>query len=64
MLSGFNLALYRSLAARFPALEIQASGGVRDLADIRAAKEAGACAAILGRALLERRFELKDALSC
>jgi len=64
MLSGFNVALYRSLAARFPALEIQASGGVRDLADIRAAKEAGAGAAILGRALLERRFELKDALAC
>jgi len=64
MLSGFNLGLYRSLAGRFPSLQVQASGGVRDLADIRAAKEAGARAAILGRALLERRFELKDALAC
>lgn len=64
MLSGFNVALYRSLAARFPRLQIQASGGVRDLEDIRAAREAGAGAAILGRALLERRFELKDALAC
>lgn len=64
MLSGFNVALYRSLAERFPRLEVQASGGVRDLSDIRAAKEAGAKAAVLGRALLERRFELKDALAC
>ena len=64
MLSGFNVELYRSLAARFPSLQIQASGGVRDLDDIRAAKQAGACAAILGRALLERRFELKDAVAC
>lgn len=64
MLSGFNVDLYRSLARRFPHLEIQASGGVRDLDDIRAAKQAGARAAILGRALLERRFELKDALAC
>jgi len=64
MLSGFNVALYRSLAERFPRLEIQASGGVRDLADIRAAKEAGARAAILGRALLEQRFELTEALAC
>lgn len=64
MLSGFNVALYRSLAERFPGLEIQASGGVRDLADIRAAKEAGASGAILGRALLEKRFELKEALAC
>jgi len=64
MLSGFNLDLYRSLAARFPELEIQASGGVRDLDDIKGAKEAGARAAILGRALLEQRVSLKEALAC
>jgi phosphoribosylformimino-5-aminoimidazole carboxamide ribotide isomerase len=64
MLSGFNLDLYRALAERFPGLEIQASGGVRDLDDIRAAKKAGARAAILGRALLEGRFELAEALAC
>jgi phosphoribosylformimino-5-aminoimidazole carboxamide ribotide isomerase len=63
-LLGFNLELYRSLAAGFPGLQIQASGGVRDLDDIRAARSAGARGAILGRALLERRFELKDALAC
>lgn len=64
MLSGFNLELYRSLAEGFPDLEIQASGGVRGLDDIRAARNAGARAAILGRALLEERFDLRDALAC
>ena len=64
MLSGFNLDLYRSLAERFPGLEIQASGGARDLDDIRAARRAGARAAILGRALLEGRFGLPEALAC
>lgn len=64
MLSGFNVDLYRSLAARFPGLDIQASGGARSLDDIRAAKRAGARAAILGRALLEQRFQLKEALAC
>lgn len=64
MLSGFNLELYRSLAARYPSLDIQASGGVSSLDDIRDAKNAGARAAILGRALLEQRFQLKDALQC
>jgi phosphoribosylformimino-5-aminoimidazole carboxamide ribotide isomerase len=64
MLSGFNVDLYRTLAARFPSLHLQASGGVRDLDDIRSAKQAGARGALLGRALLERRFELKDALLC
>lgn len=64
MLSGFNLELYAILAERFPDLEFQASGGVRGLDDIRAAKSAGARAAILGRALLEGRFDLRDALQC
>jgi len=64
MLSGFNVGLYRRLADRFPGLSIQASGGVRGLDDIRAARTAGARAAILGRALLENRFALKDALAC
>ena len=64
MLSGFNVELYRSLAERFPQLRIQASGGVRDPGDIRAVKRAGAAGAILGRALLEQRFQLAEALAC
>lgn len=64
MLSGYNVDLYRSLTLRFPDLEIQASGGVRSIADIEAAKRAGASGAILGRALLEGRFTLKEALAC
>jgi phosphoribosylformimino-5-aminoimidazole carboxamide ribotide isomerase len=64
MLSGFNLDLYRMLAVRWPQLAIQASGGVRSVDDVRAAREAGAGAAILGRALLEARFKLEEALAC
>ena len=64
MLTGFNLDLYRDLAETFPHLAIQASGGVSSLTDIQAARNAGARGAILGRALLEGRFGLKEALSC
>lgn len=64
MLGGFNLELYGMLARRWPQLLIQASGGVRSIDDVRAAREAGASAAILGRALLEGRFELAEALAC
>lgn len=64
MLSGFNLALYRELSSQWPQLQIQASGGVRDAADVRAAREAGAAVAILGRALLEGRLDLEQALAC
>jgi phosphoribosylformimino-5-aminoimidazole carboxamide ribotide isomerase len=64
MLSGFNLELYRMLSTRWPQLEIQASGGVRSVADVMAAREAGASAAILGRALLEGHLALAGALAC
>lgn len=64
MLAGFNLELYRHLVDHVPELHLQASGGVRSIADIRAAREAGASAVILGRALLEGRFTLEDALAC
>jgi phosphoribosylformimino-5-aminoimidazole carboxamide ribotide isomerase len=45
-------------------LRWQASGGVRDLRDVGAAREAGASAAILGRALLEGRFSVAEAMAC
>jgi phosphoribosylformimino-5-aminoimidazole carboxamide ribotide isomerase len=64
MLAGFNLALYADLARRWPQLRLQASGGVRDALDIAAARDAGAGAAILGRALLEGRLDLAQALAC
>ena len=64
MLGGFNLELYRDLPELAPDFQVQASGGARSLDDIRAARDAGASAVILGRALLEGRFSLKDALQC
>ncbi len=62
MLGGFNLDLYRHLAVHVPQLAVQASGGVRSLDDMRAARAAGAHAVILGRALLEGHFTLQEAL--
>jgi phosphoribosylformimino-5-aminoimidazole carboxamide ribotide isomerase len=64
MLGGCNLALYRDIAARFPGLRLQASGGVHDLDELRAARASGAGGAILGRALLEGRIDIAAALAC
>ena len=63
MLAGPNLALYREILAHAPRVALQASGGVRDLADIEAARDAGCAGAVLGKALLEGRFELTDAVA-
>ncbi len=64
MLSGPNIELYAHLAKQLPGVAVQASGGVRDADDIRAAKAAGCGGAVLGKALLEGRLQLDEALSC
>ena len=64
MLAGFNLELYRDLAETAPTLAVQASGGVRSVDDIVATRAAGAQGVILGRALLEGRFTIEEALAC
>jgi phosphoribosylformimino-5-aminoimidazole carboxamide ribotide isomerase len=52
-LSGPNVALYAQAARRFPGIAWQASGGIRDAADLQALAACGAAAAISGKALLE-----------
>ncbi len=63
-LSGPNTALYARLVARFPSLQIQASGGVSSLDDLHALQSTGAAGAIVGRALYEKKFTLQEALAC
>ena len=62
MLAGLNLRLYREIVERFPDVAVQASGGVATLDDIIYAKAAGCGGAILGKALLDGRFTVADAL--
>jgi phosphoribosylformimino-5-aminoimidazole carboxamide ribotide isomerase len=59
-LSGPNLDLYREAVDRFPAIAWQASGGVRDAADLHALDETGVAAAVSGRALLEGRMQRQE----
>jgi phosphoribosylformimino-5-aminoimidazole carboxamide ribotide isomerase len=64
MLSGPNAALYAHLQAIAPSLQVQASGGVRDVADVAGAKRQGCAGIVLGRALLEGKLGLAEALAC
>lgn len=61
-LEGPNLDLTAEIIGRLPEMSLQASGGVSSLEDLRALKAAGAPAAIVGRALYERRFTLQEAI--
>ena len=64
MLAGPNIDLYQRLCKRHPDLRVQASGGVRDVADVVAARAVGCSGAVLGKALLEGRLDLRGALAC
>jgi phosphoribosylformimino-5-aminoimidazole carboxamide ribotide isomerase len=59
-LSGPNIGLYARARERFPEVLWQASGGIRDAADLVALDRCGAAAAISGKALLENRIPAEE----
>ena len=61
-MSGPNLDLYRRIVNRYPALAVQGSGGVSSLDDLRKLASTGVDSAITGKALLEGRFTVREAL--
>ena len=61
-LSGPNLNLYSDITSRYPGLQLQASGGVSSLTDLQQLKPTGVAGVITGKALLEKRFSVTDAL--
>ncbi len=64
LLGGYNSALYAYLQTRWPGLQVQASGGVNSIADLQNVRAIGMAGAVLGRALLEGKFTLEEALAC
>lgn len=61
--AGPNAALYRTLVDAFPGLEIQASGGVRNVDDLNALKHLRVHSAIVGTALYEGTLDIGEALA-
>jgi phosphoribosylformimino-5-aminoimidazole carboxamide ribotide isomerase len=55
-MAGPNLELYADILDQFPDLQLQASGGVRDVRDLQALRELRLPAAITGRALLDGKI--------
>jgi phosphoribosylformimino-5-aminoimidazole carboxamide ribotide isomerase len=64
MLGGPNLELYGLVGAWAPGLLVQASGGVRDAADVAAARSTGCGGVVLGKALLDGRVTLPQVMAC
>lgn len=61
-LAGPDLQGARAIAAL--GVQVIVSGGVASLDDLRRARETGVAGAIVGRALHEARFTLREALAC
>ncbi|WP_192456774.1 1-(5-phosphoribosyl)-5-[(5-phosphoribosylamino)methylideneamino]imidazole-4-carboxamide isomerase [Musicola keenii] len=63
-LQGSNVDLYREVSQRYSQVAFQASGGIGSLADIAALRGSGVQGVIVGRALLEGKFNVAEAISC
>jgi phosphoribosylformimino-5-aminoimidazole carboxamide ribotide isomerase len=59
-MTGPNITLYREAVSRFPNLAWQASGGVRNAADLAALAHTGVRSAVSGKALLEQRITSEE----
>ena len=62
-MAGPNFELYVEILNRYPALQLQASGGVRHIDDLELLRELGVPAAITGRALLDGRITAEEVAS-
>ncbi|KAE9529919.1 1-(5-phosphoribosyl)-5-[(5-phosphoribosylamino)methylideneamino]imidazole-4-carboxamide isomerase [Testudinibacter aquarius] len=63
-LAGSNVDLYCEICAKYPTIQFQSSGGIGSLADVAALKGTGVAGVIIGRALLEGKFSVEEAIEC
>jgi len=59
-LKGPNFSLYKKLVSKFPNLKIVASGGIRNIQDLKKLSKIGLNSAIIGKAISEKKIKLSD----
>jgi len=59
-LKGSNFSLYKKLVSKFPNLEIIASGGIRNIEDLKKLSKIRVKGVIVGKAIYEKKILLKD----
>ena len=60
MMSGTNINLYTKILSKFPGINLIASGGIRDNADIQELFKLNIFGAVIGKAIYEGQLELKE----
>lgn len=61
-LMGCNIDLYKECLKKYPSLCFQASGGIHNLSDLRALSSIAISSVVIGKALYENKFSLRNAL--
>lgn len=64
VLEGSNVPLYKKIGKNYPDLDLITSGGVGTLKDVKALKKLKPAGIIIGKALYEGKFDLKQAIAC
>ena len=60
MLSGTNKSLYEKISKNKPGINLIASGGIKDLEDIKNLEEINPYGVIVGKAIYENKIDLKE----
>ena len=63
MLTGTNTELYAQVMHEFPGIELIASGGIKDLVDIRKLQSMKMYATVVGKAIYENKFTIEELAS-
>jgi len=63
-LNGPNISLYKELTKKFHKIHFQSSGGIGSLSDVINLKKTKVKKIIIGKALLEKKFRLTEAVQC
>ncbi|WP_185882070.1 1-(5-phosphoribosyl)-5-[(5-phosphoribosylamino)methylideneamino]imidazole-4-carboxamide isomerase [Blattabacterium cuenoti] len=62
-LSGPSFSLYEEIIHRFPDIEFIASGGVRDIEDVKKLDDLGCHGVIIGKAIYENKISLSELIN-
>lgn len=64
VLAGSNIPLYKKIRKQYPDLDLITSGGVGTLKDVKVLKTIKPAGIIIGKALYEGKFDVKQAIAC
>lgn len=59
-MKGLNIELYKKIIDRYPDIKLIASGGVKDIEEIKKLKELNPYAVVVGKAIYEGKIDLKE----